>query len=303
MASETSERSSAGPAQRRFVQTTHGRLALVDTLTTDDENVRRGCLPSAFFIHGLFFNADVWTHQLASLQDLRRLVAVDLLAHGQSDIGFAPLTLSLQADVVLSVIDELELDEVDLVAHDSGGAVAQIVATRAPERVRSLTLIDCEVHDNIPPAAFMPIVELARSGNLAAIVQGIAIDIDVNPQGARDVLETSAQNPADLPDWLLASWFSSFKDAERAAAVQQYIADMSPVDTVTLEPALRELNVPAAVIWGTDDPFFGLSWAYWLVDRLPGAAAVVPVDGGKLLLAVEHPDIVERELRSLWTRP
>ena len=59
------------------------------------------------------------------------------------------------------------IDQVDLVGNDSGGGIAQIFAASLyPERVRSLTLTDCDAHDNWPPEAFKPFLAMAAAGGL-----------------------------------------------------------------------------------------------------------------------------------------
>ena len=64
--------------------------------------------------------------------------------------------------------ERLGLAQVDLVANDTGGAVAQVFAARYPERIRTLTLTNCDVHDNFPPEAFKPFVALAEIGRVRA---------------------------------------------------------------------------------------------------------------------------------------
>ena len=58
---------------------------------------------------------------------------------------------------------------VDLVANNTGGAIAQIVAAHQPQRFATLTLTNCETLGNVPPWAFKPTVRLARMGLLAPL--------------------------------------------------------------------------------------------------------------------------------------
>ena len=105
---------------------------------------------------------------LTALAGERRCVAIDLPLHGRTPV--APdqeFSLGAFATFVADVCDTLGLADVDLVANDTGGAVAQIVAARRPERLRSLTLTNCETEGNVPPWAFLPAVGLARVGLLA----------------------------------------------------------------------------------------------------------------------------------------
>ena len=73
----------------------------------------------------------------------------------------------------------IDVGPVDLVANDTGGAVAQIFAATDQHRLRSLTLTNCDTEHNIPPRDFVPIVDLARRGGLAAIVKRLATDFDL----------------------------------------------------------------------------------------------------------------------------
>jgi hypothetical protein len=45
-----------------------------------------GTGPVALFVHGVLLNKHLWRHQLAKLSDIRHCIAVDLLAHGETEI-------------------------------------------------------------------------------------------------------------------------------------------------------------------------------------------------------------------------
>src|ERR1700674_4451425 len=113
-----------------------------------------GSGPAALFVHGVLLNSYLWRYQLAGLSDVRRCIAVDLLAHGDTEI--APdqdVSVTANAKMLKEFLDALKIDQVDLVGNDSGGGIAQIFAALNPERVRSFTLTNCDTHDNWPPEA------------------------------------------------------------------------------------------------------------------------------------------------------
>ncbi len=58
--------------------------------------------------------------------------------------------------MIAEVIDALGIDTIDLVGNDSGGAIAQIFAAHYPQRLRSLVLTNCDVHDGWPPPPVLP---------------------------------------------------------------------------------------------------------------------------------------------------
>ena len=74
--------------------------------------------------------------------------------------------MTANATMLREFLDALGIEQVDLVGNDSGGGIAQIFAAPYPERVRSLTLTDCDVHDNWPPEAFKPFLAMAAAGGL-----------------------------------------------------------------------------------------------------------------------------------------
>src|SRR6202042_2590741 len=104
-----------------------------------------GSGPAALFVHGVVLNKHLWRHQLAGLSELRRCIAVDLLAHGDTEI--APdqdVSVTANAQMLKEVLDALQIEQVDLVGNDSGGGIAQIFAALNPARGRTLTLAHCE---------------------------------------------------------------------------------------------------------------------------------------------------------------
>ena len=94
-----------------------------------------GSGPVALFVHGVLLNKHLWRRQFAAPSEIRRCIAVDLLAHGDTEI--APdqdVSVTANAQMLREVLDALQIDQVDLVGNDSGGGIAQIFAALNPER-------------------------------------------------------------------------------------------------------------------------------------------------------------------------
>jgi pimeloyl-ACP methyl ester carboxylesterase len=274
-----------GPRQR--VGTTFGQVSYLES----------GEGPPALFIHGVFLHAGLWRQQLQGLGDLRRCLAVDLLAHGGSESpGPDRLTIEAQVEMVLEFLDGLGIDRIDLVGNDSGGAIAQLVASRHPDRVRSLVLTNCDAHDNWPPEPFRPIVDLARAGALVEAVQALAAD----PVAARGALASGFEDPAALPDETVTSFLAPFADRSTAEALQAYVAGMDCAVTVAIREDLARFDRPTLIVWGTADDFFDVRWAHWLAETIPGTVRCVELGGAKLFFPLERPDFTE-ELRAFWS--
>src|SRR6266851_3054584 len=113
---------------KRSIDTPSGRISYTEA----------GSGPVALFVHGVVLNKHVWRHQLTGLSDTRRCIAVDLLAHGDTEIDpNQDVSVAANANMLREVLDALKIDKVDLVGNDSGGGIAQIFAASNRDRVRS----------------------------------------------------------------------------------------------------------------------------------------------------------------------
>ncbi len=275
---------------RRTVRTQAGPVSCIDV----------GDGPVALFVHGLGTNALLWRHALSALAGERRCVALDLPLHGQTPA--APdqdFSLRAVADVVEQFCASADLSDLDLVAHDTGGAVAQVFAAAHPERLRSLCLANCDTHDNIPPEAFKPTVGMAASGALADVAPALLADLGA----AREMVFGAGYEDVNRLDIDVVRSFLEpvLGTPERARQFQRFLLSLQPGDLLAAEPGLSRLTVPTLIVWGTGDVFFELSWAYWLKDLLPGADDVVEVNGGRLFFPDERPCELLGALRAHWT--
>src|SRR5262249_14814552 len=147
--------------------------------------------------------------QLAGLSDVRRCIAVDLLAHGGTDIAPGQdVSVTANAKMLAEFLDAMKIDQVDLVGNDSGGGIAQIFAATNPKRVRTLTLTDCDVHDNWPPEAFKPFLAMAAGGGLRGTLEAMLADKNVyrSPQA----LAPAYEHPERVGDDAIETYLRPF---------------------------------------------------------------------------------------------
>jgi pimeloyl-ACP methyl ester carboxylesterase len=82
-----------------------------------------------------------------------------------------------------------------------------------------------------------------------------------------------------------------------ATALQRLVASSDNSHTLRIESLLRQLKAPALIVWGTDDVYFPVKWAYWLAGALPGAKNPVELPGARLFFMEESPDTFNPLLR------
>ncbi len=251
------------------------------------------------FVHGVGSSSYLWRHVIELLDGQRRCVAVDLPLHGRTPAAFdQDFSLPGLAGFVSECCDALELTDIDLVANDTGGAVSQVFAAGHAGRLHTLTLTNCEAHDNVPPLALLPAVLLARLGLLARLAPRLVRDI---PRARKRAFGSVYQDIANLPEDVARAWLEPLGGtAESARQFQRLLTSLHARDLLAIEPALARLQVPTLIVWGAGDRAFRRKWAYWLRDTIPGATDVVEIDGARLFFPDERAAEFTVALRRHW---
>jgi pimeloyl-ACP methyl ester carboxylesterase len=277
-------------AKTQTVQTPSGRIAYTE----------QGTGPVALFVHGVLLNKHLWRHQLAHLSDIRRCIALDLLAHGETDIaGDQDVSVTANAKMLAQFLDALNVEQVDLVGNDSGGGIAQIFSALYPQRVRSLTLTDCDVHDNWPPEAFKPFLDMAAGGGLPGTLDAMLSDKNIyrSPQA----LGPAYEHPEHVTDESIESYLRPLvRTEQRTRDLQRFLAAFDNAHTRAVEARLKTLTVPTLIVWGTDDVYFDVEWSKWLAKTIPGTRRRLELEGARIFFPEERWTDFNQALREHW---
>ena len=176
------------------------------------------------FLHGRFENSTTWiplTERLSEqLQGARLLV--EFLAVELDDPGAS--TLEGQARALLELIEHTSpRSRIVLVGHDTGGALAQVAAALAPERVRGLVLLNTA--SPFRPCTRLPLEKLVLAGLHTLL-----------PEYARDILSSSSRQGSH------AQW-------------------PEPEESKGWKQVLSAQSIPALLLWGSGDHFQSLECA------------------------------------------
>jgi pimeloyl-ACP methyl ester carboxylesterase len=283
-------------ASRRFAAVKSGRIAFFE----------QGEGPAALFVHGVPLNGYHWRHVIDRVQHRRRCIAIDLMGLGFSEIAPSQdVSFTAQAHMIAEVIDALGIERIDLIGNDSGGAVAQIFAAHYPDRLTSLVLTNCDVHDGWPPPQVLPLMERARNGTLAAIFQPMVDRPDLARErfakGESVPLFRSYADPRILTDDLIRLYLQPLLSSpQRLEAFQRYWLGFDNAQTVAIHAGLKALAVPTLIVWGLQDFFFDKKWAYWLRDTIPGARRVVEIEDARLFFPEDRPDPLAAAILRFW---
>ena len=277
-------------AARRFVATSAGRVAVVE----------RGRGPqAALFLHGLPLNSFQWRGAVARLAPHRRCIAPDFLGLGHSEpVPGARLDPEGQVAMLAELLDKLGIEQVDVIASDSGGAVAQLFLVLHPERVRSLLLANCDTELDCPPPAMLPVIDLATRGRFAQEWLAPWLADKEKARSAEGLGGICYARPAALADEVFETYLRPLVDNPQR--LHGYITALERNALHGIKPALKASTAPVRVLWGMADEIFPPRGADYLEQAFGNSKGVRRIEGSKLFWPEERPELVAQEALALW---
>lgn len=240
----------------------------------------RGHGEPVVFLHGTPSHSFIWRGISPEVERAGyRVVTFDLLGYGQSE---RPLTRDTsvrgQLEVLQGLLQHLGIDQFSLVAHDIGGAVAQLLATAAPQRIRRLMLIDTVSYDSWPSETWQTIIR-DHLDDYAAMP---ARDFEAMLTGQ---LRMTVANPDRMSGQVLEAYLAPHRSPlGRASFFEHQVRHYDSSYTEHVVPALAELTMPVRLLWGAEDTWQPLTYAQRLAADIPGAELVVVDDAGHFLM-------------------
>jgi pimeloyl-ACP methyl ester carboxylesterase len=115
------------------------------TITTQETHdlwvIQEGTGPDVLLIGGLGDPVESWQLQLMGLADEFRLTAFDNRGAGRSPLPDGPLTIESMADDAAQVLRTAGIGSAHVAGFSAGSLIAQELAIRHPDLVRSLVLV------------------------------------------------------------------------------------------------------------------------------------------------------------------
>jgi len=226
--------------------------------------------PPIVFLHGLLVDGRLWRKVTPLLEEGHRCIVPDLPL-GSHTVPMPPdadLSPPGVARIVAAFLEALELEDVTLVANDTGGAMAQITAAKHPERIGRLVLTNCDAFENFLPPAFRPLQWSARvPGMLNWVMQGMRFAPMRRLPIAYGWLIKRDFAGAPTRDWVTPF----LSDGAIRRDTVKLLKGIDPRYTFEAAKTLRDWDKPALLAWAVEDRFFKVSYAERLAETIPGA--------------------------------
>ena len=251
---------------KEFVTTSFGRIACTQAGPPD--------APPVLFVHGIPTSGWLWRDVIRLLQGAFRCVAPDLMGLGDTDVDpdSVPLHMGAQAEMLLELMSALGHERFALVCHDQGGAAAQLLVARRPERVTTFVITDCVAYDNWPGPAIRRLQTLARLGPLADWMASLGVTEWMEKTPPLSTFKRGVLRPERLTDEAIAEYLRPLREGPRQRRrFLKFLLAGDPRYSLAAVAGLKTFTTPTLVLWAADDHFLSPSWGRRLQEDIPGA--------------------------------
>lgn len=244
-----------------------------------DEGPRGGGRAPVVLLHGATGSVRWWAAQARELRDERRVVRVDGLGNGGSEAPRDGYDVAEQADLIAAALRRLRVREAVVGGYSAGGTVATALATRHPELVRALVVVD-----TAPARKWFEYTIANRLTVLPVVSEALR---RVVPRSfVRRGFEQAFAPGFDVPEWAVDDYYETTSTSYKKPRQAQ----LDYLEERPLPDRLEEARLPLLVLFGDRDqlvdPDAASAWR-----RVPGARVEVVRGAG-------HTPIVERAEQS-----
>lgn len=246
--------------------------------------IERGEGEVLVLVHGVGLNAAAWGPQIEQFAQSHRVIAIDMLGHGESAAPAAGASLADYVEQIRQLLDDLSIGSANVVGHSMGGLVAIGFALAHPSRCLRLGVFNSVYErDSARRAAVESrAAEIVQSGTLGNVAQPI------ERWFGHDVHSPMAEL---VRNWLLAMDPQSYAVAYRLFATSDR----------AFSGKLGNLKMPALFATGELDPNSTPEMAKAMAEATPGAElAVLP--GQRHMMTLASPQTSNELIARLLAR-
>jgi len=254
---------------------------------------RVGTGPDVLFVHGWPVSGATFRTLLPHLVDHVTCHLIDLPGSGSSRFAAdTKLSIGQHIESVRRAVDLLELDQVAVVGHDSGGMIARH-ALAGDHRLAGMGLINTEQSHGMS-WRFRSFVGIRRAPGLGAALGWVSGRRRLRSSRLvfGDVFADSSLLNGEFDEFFLKPLHEVPARRDAATRVLRSFDNRMIDELAALH---HQIDVPVQLVWGDQDPYFPLAWAEEMVGTFPDARLAV-VKGAGLFAHEERPAVVAQAL-------
>lgn len=247
-----------------------------------------GSGPDLVFVHGWPLHGATWRRILPAFAEHYRCHVFDLPGTGRTRWDDdAPFGLWEHARTLHAAMQQVGIGEYGLVAHDSGGTIARLLATLTPGRVTAIILGNTE----IPGHA----LEMLRWAKLGTQLPGVVsfMKLITRPRKVQEEMFRGCFADLSQIDTDFGTHFIEpmTRDSDYVRGQLRLIKHLDwSIVTDELAGIHQQIDAPVLLVWGDRDPWFPWRDAVAMLDSFAGTCEAHVIEGGKLFVHEEFSD-------------
>jgi len=255
----------SGMLEKQKVHTSFGDIAY---LATGKEGK-----PPVLFVHGIPTSSYLWRDVVRFLQNDFRCYAPDLMGLGDTEV---PVTgkfhMDAQAEMLVEFMETLGHKEFALVCHDQGGAAAQIIAARMPDRITCFVITNCVCYDNWPVPVIKALQRASRRKLMSELLARSGLSEWIETSTRLSNFRRGVYDRDKLTNESIREYLRPMRESrEGRLRFREFLLAGDPRYTQLAVDGLKRFDKPTIIIWGADDHYLSPSWGRKLLEDIPGA--------------------------------
>lgn len=191
-----------------------------------------------------------------------RVIAPDFLGHGWSDRRDRfDRSFQDQARMIVALLSVLELAQVDVVGHDTGGAVALILAIEHSALVNRLVIVNSVCYDRFDDDMLDFGHPLRwKSRPLSDLIEAL-----------KESLVAGLSNPSQLTSEFREGMIAPWASEEGKLSLLRNASALNANQTMALVDRHSNITAPTLILWALEDPWQKSEDGKQLASEIPGA--------------------------------
>ena len=233
------------------------------------------------FVHGVGLDHQMWKPQINGLNEYS-IITYDLLGHGKTPFNKEEITLNDFSNQLVSLLEFLKIDEINLVGFSLGSLIALDFATKFKNKLNTLTLIGT-TYKRTDDEKFQ-VIDRFNQAKLNKPISKQALNrwfsdeyLKIHPEIYNQFIEILDKEPKDHLNFLKA--YKLFANHEDEVEV------------------IKKISTRTLVMTGSDDPGSTVAMSKSLSNDLINSS-FVEINNGKHLCSIECADDVNMRLKN-----
>jgi len=248
------------------------------------------------FIHGFPTHSYTWRKLLPKLSQHFTCHLLDVPGLGDSQWSAkTDFNIKAQAKRIIQLLKKLSIEKLSLIAHDSGGTIARIIAIEEADAVDNLILINTEIPNHRPPFIEM----YQKISRIPLVPMYIRMQLKRerfvrSAMGFKQAYTNKAMfdDRSNLSPYLDPLIQSSLKTAGAFKFLRGI--DWKMIDD--FKDSHKKITANVLLLWGENDKTFPIELGRKMLEQFDSRREFVSIEAASLLPHEEKPDEVAENI-------